>query len=297
MPVSVIIPTYNGLALLKRHLPSVLEALRHHDEIVVVDDASTDASVSYLTKFFALKSVKSPPQNTFYFVGTYKGVDIKVIVNRYNLRFAASSNLGVRESKSEIVILLNNDVSPSKKILEFLLPHFQDKKVFAVGCKELATNEGNKEYGRNEAHFERGFLVHNRARYQDGSETFWVSGGSGAFRKTMWEKLKGFDLAYRPAYWEDIDLSYRAKLKGWKVEFEPKAMVRHVHESTNVSVFGKKRMEIMAYKNSLLFMWKNARGQQLIDHFLWLPYHLIFTTLRSKGRFLQGFFLSLIQLI
>lgn len=288
MPVSVIIPSFNGVALLKKHLPQVIKSLRKHDEIVVVDDASTDATIPWLTEVFHLKSVSTPIKDTFCFRSIYKDMDIKVLVNQTNQRFASSCNRGVETAKSEIVILLNNDVSPDRDFLSFLLPHFRDKKVFAVGCLELAANEGNKKYGRNEAHFERGFLVHNRAKYQDGSETFWASGGSSAFRKTMWDKLKGFDLSYRPAYWEDIDLSYRARKRGWKIEFEPKALVHHVHESTNIGVFGKNRMEVMAYKNSILFMWRNARGRELLDHFIWLPYHMVFTVLRSRGRFLLG---------
>lgn len=293
MPVSVIIPTYNGLTLLKKHLPAVFKALRRHDEVVIVDDASTDDSILWLTENYKLQFEVVKQKDAFCFTGIHKDIDVKVLVNRANLRFAASCNLGVASAKSEVVILLNSDVSPDKEFLRYLLPHFRDKKIFAVGCKELAANEHDKEYGRNEAHFERGFLVHNRAQYQNGRDTFWASGGSAAFRKLMWDKLGGFDLAYRPAYWEDIDLSYRARRRGWQVIFEERAIVHHVHESTNASVFGKKQMEVMAYKNSILFMWKNARGTLLAQHLVWLPYHLIFTSIRSEGRFLKGFFLAI----
>lgn len=297
MPVSVIIPTYNGVDLLKKHLPSVLKALRQHDEIVIVDDCSIDSTVPWLTQIFDLETTTCSVKDTFCFKGIQKDIDVKVLVNQTNQRFASSCNRGVEIAKSEIVILLNNDVSPEKDFLKYLLPHFKDKKVFAVGCKELAANEKNKEYGRNEAHFERGFLVHNRAEFQNEQETFWASGGSSAFRRIMWLRLKGFDLDYRPAYWEDIDLSYRARCKGWKIAFEPKATVHHIHESTNTSVFGKGKMEVMAYKNSILFVWKNANGIEMIQHFVWLPYHLIFTTIRSQGRFFIGFLVALKQAI
>lgn len=292
MPVSIIIPSFNGLKLLNKHLPSVIGAARKHDEIIIVDDASMDASVAWLIEEYGLQSRSSKTSDARVFMAPYKDVDIKLILNDANQRFAASCNRGVDFSKSEIVVLLNNDVSPERDFLKFVLPHFKDKKVFAVGCMELAANEENRQYGRNEAHFERGFLVHNRAKDQDETETFWASGGSSAFRKTMWEKLEGFDLDYKPAYWEDIDLSYRARMKGWKIKFEPKAIVHHVHESTNTSVFGKHKMEVMAYKNSILFMWKNAKGKELLNHLLWLPYHLVFTTIRSQGRFLWGFLVA-----
>src|SRR5258706_8904438 len=174
--VSIIIPTYNGEALLQKHLPHVLAALHRGDELIIVDDASTDGSVVWL-------------KDTFNTTAKHKDVELKVLVNQSNQRFASSCNRGVESAKSEIVVLLNNDVSPEKDFLQFLLPHFEDEKVFAVGCKELAASEHNKEYGRAEASFQRGFYVHRRSSDQSSGETAWVAGGSGAFRKSMWVKL------------------------------------------------------------------------------------------------------------
>lgn len=297
MPVSVVIPTYNGLPLLKKHLSHVFDALRRHDEVVIVDDAGTDETVVYLTKTYGLTSVKTDEEGIFCFKGTYHDVDVKLVASERNLQFAGACNLGVRQSKSEIILLLNNDVRPEKDILQYLLPHFKDLKVFAVGCKEHAASENNKEYGRSEAHFERGFYIHNRAQRQISGPTAWVSGGSGAFRKTMWVKLKGFDENFKPAYGEDIDLSFRAQMRGWKTLFEERAVVHHVHESTNRSVFGMHRIEVMSFKNDFLFMWKNAKGKELWAHFLWLPYHLVLTNIRSRGRFGRGFIAALASLL
>jgi len=77
----------------------------------------------------------------------------------------------------------------------------------------------------------------------------------------------------------------------WKIIFEPEAQVYHNHETTNVTVFGQKQIELMAMRNQILFVWKNIRGRQLIEHWLWLPYHLIFTNIRTKGIF----FTALVQ--
>ena len=104
------------------------------------------------------------------------------------------------------------------------------------------------------------------------------------------------DKLYKPAYWEDIDLSWNAREKyGWKILFEPRSQVYHNHETTNVSVFGLRRMETMASRNQWLFVWKNIRGLKLLQHFLWLPYHLTFTTVRTKGVFAIGFFQAVIH--
>jgi O-antigen biosynthesis protein len=305
MNVSVIITTFNGKKLLEKNLPAVTAAMREGDELIIVDDASSDDTVTFLKNYCALKQDECLPDQTtgeqpadrLCLKGKVGMIDVFLIANSHNQRFAESSNRGVIQAHNEVVILLNNDVSPQKDFLTFLLPHFHESRVFAVGCKEIASADGNKEYGRAAGWFERGFYIHKRADDQNGTDTAWVSGGSGAFRLSLWKELGGFDLAYRPAYWEDIDLSFRAIGRGYQVVFEPKAIVYHNHESTNTAVFGKEQIEVMAYKNQILFMWKNAPASQLLRHILWMPYHLVFTTIRSEGRFLQGFFAALREMI
>lgn len=287
--VSFVIPTYNGKTLLAKNLPAVIAASGESDEIIIVDDASTDDTLTWLTREFNLINTASSVEQAKKYTGSEKNREIKVLVNQTNVRFAQSCNRGVASARSAIIVLLNNDVSPKSDFLTYLLPHFEDPNVFAVGCKEIATADNNTENGRSELWFERGMFVHKRASNQNETDTAWVAGGSGAFRKRMWKTLGGFDSAFYPAYWEDTDLSMRAKELGWKVLFEPKSIVYHNHESTNADVFGKKRLEVMGYKNQLLFTWKHARGMKLIKHIVWLPYHLVCTTYRSQGRFLQGF--------
>lgn len=294
---SVIIPTYNGKELLEKNLPAVIASMRIGDELIIVDDASTDTTVEWLQKTYRVQSQESQSKDFLLWSGKVGAIQLKVLGNIHNQRFAQSCNHGVVVATNDIIVLLNSDVIPRKDFLTPLLVPFQDNTVFAVGSKELATAENNKEYGRSGGKFARGFLIHWRESNQNETDTLWVAGGSGAFRRSMWNKLGGFDLDYRPAYWEDIDLSWRARQKGWKILFEPTSIVYHNHETTNASVFGKKQMEVMAFKNQILFMWKNARGTELVKHFLWLPYHLIFTTLRSNGAFFVGFVKALVAQI
>lgn len=298
MNISVIIPTYNGRDLLEKNLPAVFESLRDHDELIIVDDSSSDTTVAWMQQQFSMKTDEClPNQHTgelpadmLCYTGEWKAkhIAVRMIVNAKNERFGVSCNRGVSEASHEIVVLLNNDVSPHPDFLKYLLPHFDQTRLFAVGCKELATAENNREYGRNEGKYERGFFVHRRSDDQNGTSTAWVVGGSGAFRKTQWQILHGFDPDFKPAYGEDIDLSFRAKNNGWEVAFEPRAVVDHNHESTNMSVFGRQAIEIASFKNACLFMWKTAPFQERMVHFLWLPYHLIFTSIRSRGNFLRG---------
>ncbi len=268
--VSIVIPNFNGIPLFKRHLPNVLKAAQGA-EIIVVDDKSTDDSVAFLHKEF--------PQ-------------VKVVALEVNSRFAAACNAGVRQAKGEIIVLINSDVSPEKDFLIPLLKEFDDPQVFAVGCKEIQEFGGEKQFaGRSGGNYLRGMYTHWRCDNQDKQTTLWVSGGSGAFRTSMWNELKGMDTDFKPAYEEDRDLSYRALKRGWKVLHCKDSIVHHIHETTNVKALGKEYMSLAAHKNNLLFVWKNITEPTLwMQHLVWLPYHLILTSIRTNGVFLKAFF-------
>lgn len=271
--VSIIIPNYNTRELLKKNLAKVI---KEGYEIIVVDDASTDGSVEELRKL--------------------KG-KIKLITNKKNLGFSSTVNRGVKAAKGEIVILLNTDVYPEKGFLKPVLPHFQDSQVFAVGLMDKSIENGKVVLrGRGVGEWKRGFYVHRRGEV-DKKDTAWVSGGSGAFRKSIFLALGGFAPIYNPFYWEDIDLSYRAVKVGYKILFEPKSIVIHEHEKGAIRQrFSEKQMKLIAFRNQFLFVWRNAKLKQWLSHLFWLPYHLIFTALRTRGLFLLALLCALTKL-
>lgn len=274
MKVSIVITNYNGKESLAKNLPVVLAT--GADEVIVVDDASTDDSVNFLKSNY--------PQ-------------IRVIVHDKNQRFALTCNTGVKEAKGEIVVLLNNDVSPETNFLVPLLANFADSNVFAVGCKEKDMKDGKIVYsGRSLGEFKKGFLVHWRAEDQNQTDTLWATAGSMAVDRKKWLQLGGMSSLFRPAYWEDIDLSFRAKKLGWKVLFEPKSMVIHQHETTNIPVFGKDGLTKIAYKNQFLFVWKNGDFPLLLQHVFWLPYHFLRASFSGDWSFWQGFVRAVSQL-
>ncbi|HKZ35418.1 MAG TPA: glycosyltransferase family 2 protein [Patescibacteria group bacterium] len=275
--VSIVIPNFKKLPLIK-HLPAIIKASQGA-EVIVVDDASPDDTANYLKKHF--------PR-------------VKLVVNQQNERFAVSCNNGFKAARGDIVVLLNSDVAPKANFLVPLIKHFDDESVFAVSCLEIQKRNGKEEFsGRNKCQFKRGFLIHSAApigKLKSAVNNCWATGGSSAFDRKKYLGIGGMDKLYKPAYWEDIDLSWVAREKhGWKILFEPKSQVYHNHETTNVSVFGLRQMETMASRNQWLFVWKNIRGLKLLDHFLWLPYHLTFTTIRTKGVFAIGFFQAVIH--
>ena len=262
MTTSIVIPNFNGEQLLKDNLPHILVA--QPNEVIVVDDASSDNSAQVIKGF----------------------KDIKIIINRKNLGFVSSVNDGVKAAKGVIVVLLNNDVSPNEKFLRPLTKHFENKDVFAVSCAE----EG---YSWAWAKFENGFITHGIGKPTKTAHiSFWASGGSAAFSREKWLKLGGMDKLYKPFYWEDIDICYRAQKRGWKVLWEPKSKVLHKHESTIGKYFPRSHMDYISQRNQLLFIWKNIIDSGMIhDHKIWL-----FKKLIKEPKYWRVFCSSLIKL-
>lgn len=250
MTISIVIPNWNGKELMARYLPNVIRAKDYKKnsirEIIIVDDGSTDNSVEFI------KKLKSQTPN------------LRLIGQKENNGFSAAVNLGVRNAKGELVCLLNTDVSPSENFLENVLVHFEDKKVFGVSLHE-------RGYGPAKGYFRNGFFEHGGLPVQSETlQTMWVSGGSGVFRRSLWKELKGFDEElFSPFYWEDVDLSYRAQKRGYRVLWEPGARVLHQHESViNASNFARRKMNLIKERNQLLFVWKNiTSGQMMRKHY------------------------------
>lgn len=277
MTVSIVIPNRNGAKILKKNLPSVLAAAGGA-QVVVVDDASTDGSVAFLKREFPL---------------------VHIVANARHKGFASTVNAGVAAAKGDIVVLLNTDVRPQKNFLAPLCRHFHDPSVFAVGCMEKSIEEGKIILrGRSEAKWEKGFFVHWRGEVNE-TTTAWVAGGSGAFRKAIWEKLGGMDTTFDPFYWEDIDLSYRAVEAGYKILFEPASVVVHEHETGAIkSGYSAWQISVIAYRNQFLFTWKHIPSARILfAHVLWAPIRLLQALVRGDSSMIVGCVWAIVRLV
>ena len=287
MNISIVIPNYNGEEILEKNLTAVLHILsKYHKgekELIVVDDASKDGSIPLIKKLF--DNHKEPSVTTHF------------LENTKNLGFAPTVNRGVEKAKGDIIILLNTDVVPESNFLEPLLSHFVDKTVFAVGCLERSiTGDKIDLYGRGVGEWRDGFLAH-RAGDVKGKKTLWVSCGSGAFRKTMWDKLGGLNEVYAPYYWEDIDLSYRALKCGYRVLFDPQSVVTHRHTEGAIKKTQKaSHIQSIVVRNQFLFAWNNLTDSMIIlNHLTALPLHLAHAVADGNVSFIKGFFKALFK--
>jgi GT2 family glycosyltransferase len=266
--VSIIIPNFNGLELLKKYFPAVIDAWNESKnqigEVIVVDNGSTDGSVDYLEKTFS---------------------QVKIIKNKKNLGFSKAINAGAKIAKGEFLCLLNTDVKPEKDFLVRVLSQFEDSYVFAISFNE-------RNFPPSGGFFEKGFVVHQPIKTAVTCHTFWVSGGSGVFRKKIWDFLGGFDeINFSPYYWEDIDLSYRAMKVGYRLLWSHKGVVYHEHESSTKKVPAWYRTYIQE-RNYLLFHWKNLTSATLLQK------HLVALTKKIVNHpgFLKPFFGAVIKL-
>jgi len=245
MAFSIIIPNWNGEKLLKKNLPAVFQSKAK--EIIVVDNGSQDGSVALLK---ILQKQYS---------------QLKTIFNSKNLGLARAVNQGAKIAKGEIVVLLNNDVVPEEDFLKPLVKDFEEEKVFAVSLNE-------PQWSWAKGKWVNGFVEHQLGpKAKTKHLSFWANGGSAAFRRSTWLKLGGLDEMFAPFYWEDIDLSYRAWKRGYKVLWEPQSIVHHQHEGTIGSRFSPKYIDFISQRNQLLFIWKNLTDfRMLLEHKMFL---------------------------
>lgn len=282
MNISVVTPNFNGENLIRKNLPKVLHALSQLketrvrvNELILVDDASTDGSVAEISE-----QIKNNSTN----------IKIIMLENSKNLGFSSTVNRGVSKTTGDVVVLLNTDVHPEDGFLDAALPHFSDENMFAVGFLDKSI-EGKQviKRGRGIGFWHKGFILHGRGDV-DKTDTFWVSCGSAVFRRQIWNRLGGLDELYNPFYWEDIDLSYRAQKSGYKILFEPKSIVVHEHEKGSIqSHFSKKQVTTIAYRNQFYMVWKNITDVSFLwSHIFWLPTHMLRALLSSDGLFFSA---------
>jgi O-antigen biosynthesis protein len=216
--VSIVIPVFNKVRLTAACLASIAETPSGIPfEVVVVDDCSTDSTAQWLA--------------------TCTG--ITVVRNENNSGFIDSCNRGAAKTRGEFVIFLNNDTTVTEGWLDALIaPFHEDPDIGIVGAKLVYPDGRLQEvggiifndasgwnYGRNQQA--------DLPQYSFLSESDYVSGACLAIRKADFESLGGFDIRYRPAYYEDTDLCFQVRAMGKKVIVQPAATIIHHEGATS----------------------------------------------------------------
>ncbi|OGE34508.1 hypothetical protein A3C32_04160 [Candidatus Daviesbacteria bacterium RIFCSPHIGHO2_02_FULL_41_14] len=236
MKTSVVVINWNGAEKLKRYLPKILK-VEGVDEFLVSDDASVDQSITVINSFPGVRLIKRDK----------------------NGGFSSNVNSGVSKAAGDLVFLLNPDAVPDTDCLIKALPYFKDPLLFSVGCN----TGGNWSW----ANFNKGFFWHYMKEGEpETHQTLWARGGSGIFRKNIFDKLGGMDQFFDPYYEEDTDLGYRATKRGYKNLWVKECKVvlplekGVIEENISMAKFSR-----IAQRNQLLFIWKNITSEKLFS--------------------------------
>jgi len=267
--ISVVIPVYKNKKMLVDNLNKNVQFLKNTEVIIINDSPEIDLKKD-LTKF-----------------------NISLIENEKNLGFGPSVNKGVMKASNKYVLLLNSDVKLKNSNFLKSIKYFEEnKKLFAVSFAQKERN--NLVVGKNKIYWKCGFFRHKKDRNLSFGISSWIEGGACIVNRDLFLKFGGFDDLYSPFYWEDVDLSYRVWKSGYEIFFDPNILVEHNHESTISKFFSKDYIQEIAYRNQLIFIWKNITDfKYFLTHTLFLISDLFRFIVQKKVNFLKGFLSAL----
>lgn len=282
--VSVVIPNYNGRALLQENIPPLLAALRRLDsawEVIVVDDASGDDSAAFLRSTHP---------------------EVTLLVNAGNRGFAESVNRGIFAARHDVVVSLNSDVRVEEDIFPQLLARFDRTDIFAVAPSMIDPRDG-----RNQASYrlipgvcwfiDRCPQNFTQAELAGDYPLFFASGGACCYDREKLVALGGFPTIYAPFYIEDVDLSYQAWKRGWRCLLEPRATVWHYSSATIKKYVNYRKIRFITARNKHMFLWINITDRWLVArYFLCLLPSLFWDLVKFRKYKFVGMFMALARL-
>jgi GT2 family glycosyltransferase len=238
MLVSIIVTNWNGERYLGKCLDSLLAQTYHGYEIIVVDNASTDKSTDIVKKY---------------------GSQIRLVINKENLGFAAGSNAGIRASRGELIVLFNNDAvadsawlaalvrgidePPEADIVSGIIYYYDPGDVIwcDAGRVDLIT----------------GFSWHagqHRKSVPSPEEIDYFPGCALMIRKTVFDQIGLLDERFF-LYAEDPDFCLRAKQAGFKLKLVPGARVRHMVSMGASAAPWSQKMKLKSEYQLILKLW------------------------------------------
>jgi len=262
MKLSLYIPCYNAAEYLEKSIGSLLGQTRPPDEILIIDDGSTDKSVEIASSF-----------------------PVKLIRHERNKGLAAARNTAFKNAAHELVGAIDADVYPDKDWLEQLLLPFSDLRVVGTGGRLI------EAFRETPADAWRALQLSQdlgEERIIIGGHSHKCLGGFGTIlKKSVVQEIGGYNENYRTNF-EDVDLCRRLVQAGHKLVFEPRAVAYHQRRDTIRSVIrtawnwdfyfhyfngGYNRIWLKIFFNfrsARALIWKHVRS----GHFALLPIDL-----------------------
>ncbi|MGN0186279.1 MAG: glycosyltransferase family 2 protein [Paludibacteraceae bacterium] len=265
--VSIVIPNFNGRQLLERYLPFVEQACQHATlltawEIIVVDDASTDDSITFLETQYP---------------------NIRIIRNRENRGFSITANKGIDAATMQLILMLNNDIQLPDNFFDALIPYFDREDTFGVYSTLKDTTGTIVLEGRKLP-----LVHHDKLSYTDDKSataeglSFYLCGGNALIDRQKLVALHGYDEIYSPFYCEDMDLSLRAWQHGWKSWYTDSTACIHQHSATINSQYTSHIVKRTFVRNRLIVSYFFLPQKNFRRFLLKLHWHAFIESLRLQ---------------
>lgn len=245
--VTVVIPNYNGKHYLKTCLESLENQVGGRTEVILVDNGSEDGSCEYLAEYFPW---------------------VRVIALDENTGFCHAVNVGIEQSSTPYVLLLNNDTEAAPDFVSEMVAGIKSHpKAFSCAAQMLKFQERTKIDDAGNYYNALGWaFARGKGKaaddYQKESKIFASCGGAAVYRKDILDQIGLFDEKHF-AYLEDIDIGYRARIQGFENWYLPKAVVYHVGSGTSGSRYNLFKIRYSS-RNNVYMLYKNMPVLQLI---------------------------------
>jgi GT2 family glycosyltransferase len=253
----ILVLNHNGLRWLRDCLPSVVRAAAAVPggcRVSVVDNASTDDSISYLTaKWPTVGVIREPNQGL------------------------ASFNAVLARLTERVVVLLNNDVRLDEQAIAPLVTEVVRREDALFAAPQCWTADGKTFEGMRTRVRTRFGLVQGMSRVPghehvvDVADLTAAAGPVLAVHRERFLSTGGYDPVYFPGRIEDLDLGFRGWMAGLRGYYVPSSRAWHVGFGTFGPAFGTSGCDRLALRNSCVFAWKNLAGRRLANHLAWLP--------------------------
>lgn len=284
--VAIVVPNWNGADLIQECIDSLLVQSYKNITIVVVENGSSDSSLEVLSE--------------------YKD-RITVLSQKINQGFAGGVNIGIKyalKHGAEYIALFNNDAKAKIDWVENLVFTADKNPGVGIITSKILIGESNKIdstgdwYTTTGMPFPRGRNEIDKQQYDNQTVVFGASGGASLYKSDLFKDIGFFDEDFF-AYYEDVDLSFRAQLRGWTVRYQPDAIVYHRLSATS-SKLGYFAIKQSA-KNFWLIYIKNVPFPLFIKYMPFVLYRYVrmYAARLIKGgfwAFSSGFFQSVLLL-